>query len=72
MAKGSAGPILVLRGPFRVFGPSGSEVHVSTTSKAKAAGKKKVAKKSVIASRKSCGAKGTGLSHYILMNEKAK
>jgi modified peptide precursor CbpA len=41
-------------------------------SKAKVAGKKKVAKQSVIASRKSCGAKGTGLSHYILMDEKAK
>lgn len=38
----------------------------------KVAGKKKSAKKSVIASRKSCGAKGTGLSHYILAGEKAK
>jgi len=38
----------------------------------KVAGKKKPAKKSVIASRKSCSAKGTGLSHYILMDEKAK
>ena len=29
-------------------------------------------KKSVIAYRKSCQAKGTGLSHYILMDKKAK
>ncbi|HSM92342.1 MAG TPA: modified peptide precursor CbpA [Anaeromyxobacteraceae bacterium] len=38
----------------------------------KVAGKRKPAKKAVIASRKSCGAKGTGLSHYILMDEKAR
>lgn len=29
-------------------------------------------KKPVIAYRKTCPAKGTGLSHYILMNKKAK
>jgi modified peptide precursor CbpA len=29
-------------------------------------------KKKVIAYRKSCQAKGTGLSHYILMDKKAK
>ncbi len=29
-------------------------------------------KKTVIAYRKTCQAKGTGLSHYILMNRKAK
>jgi modified peptide precursor CbpA len=34
--------------------------------------KKKSAVKSVIAYRKSCKAKGTGLSHYILMDRKAK
>jgi modified peptide precursor CbpA len=34
--------------------------------------KTKAAKKSVIASRKSCTAKGTGLSHYILTDRKAK
>ena len=33
---------------------------------------KKPAKKSVIAYRKTCQAKGTGLSHYILMDKKAK
>ena len=33
---------------------------------------KKPAKKAILASRRSCGAKGTGLSHYILMNEKSK
>jgi modified peptide precursor CbpA len=27
-------------------------------------------KKKVIANRKSCDAKGTGLSHYILVNKK--
>lgn len=32
----------------------------------------KKSKKSVIAYRKSCKALGTGLSHYILMNKKAK
>jgi modified peptide precursor CbpA len=34
--------------------------------------KKKSAGKCVIAYRKSCKAKGTGLSHYILMDRKAK
>jgi modified peptide precursor CbpA len=34
--------------------------------------KKKKAKKDVIAYRKGCKAKGTGLSHYILMDRKAK
>ncbi|MGA2031523.1 MAG: modified peptide precursor CbpA [Thermoguttaceae bacterium] len=33
---------------------------------------KKSVKKDVIAHRKSCKAKGTGLSHYILMDKKAK
>ena len=33
---------------------------------------KKPATKKVIAHRKSCQAKGTGLSHYILMDKKAK
>jgi len=33
---------------------------------------KKVTKKTVIAYRKKCQAKGTGLSHYILMDKKAK
>ena len=33
---------------------------------------KKPAKKTVIAYRKTCKAKGTGLSHYILMDKKAK
>jgi modified peptide precursor CbpA len=28
--------------------------------------------KTVVACRKSCKAKGTGLSHYILMDKKAK
>ena len=33
---------------------------------------KKNTKKDVVAYRKSCKAKGTGLSHYILMDRKAK
>jgi modified peptide precursor CbpA len=32
----------------------------------------KKSSKKVIAFRKSCTAKGTGLSHYILMDRKAK
>ena len=35
-------------------------------------GKAKPAKKTVIASRKSCSATGTGLSHYILTGKKTK
>jgi modified peptide precursor CbpA len=38
----------------------------------KKGGAKKPAKKTVIASRKSCKAAGTGLSHYILADRKAK
>ncbi|MDA8123822.1 MAG: modified peptide precursor CbpA [Deltaproteobacteria bacterium] len=34
--------------------------------------KAKKMKKEVIAYRKACQALGTGLSHYILMNRKAK
>ena len=34
--------------------------------------KKKETKKSVIAHRKACKAKGTGLSHYILVDKKGK
>ena len=34
--------------------------------------KKSKKKADVIAYRKSCKAKGTGLSHYILMDRKAK
>ena len=34
--------------------------------------KKTKVKKDVIAYRKGCKAKGTGLSHYILMDRKAK
>lgn len=40
--------------------------------KATGASKAKPVKKSVIASRKSCSATGTGLSHYILADRKAK
>jgi len=34
--------------------------------------KKTTEKKEIIAYRKSCRAKGTGLSHYILMDRKGK
>jgi len=34
--------------------------------------KEKKVRKDVIAYRKGCKAKGTGLSHYILMDRKAK
>ena len=34
--------------------------------------KKATPKKDVIAYRKTCKAQGTGLSHYILMDKKAK
>jgi len=34
--------------------------------------KEEKVKKDVIAYRKGCKAKGTGLSHYILMDRKAK
>jgi len=36
------------------------------------AGKKSSQKKDVIASRKSCKATGTGLSHYVTMDAKKK
>lgn len=38
----------------------------------KGAKKSTTAKKAIIASRKSCNATGTGLSHYILTDRKAK
>ncbi|HEX9398905.1 MAG TPA: modified peptide precursor CbpA [Anaeromyxobacter sp.] len=40
--------------------------------KTKGASKTKPVKKNVIASRKSCSATGTGLSHYILTDRKGK
>lgn len=46
---------------------------MKTTQKEKIkATKKDKTKRNVIAYRKSCDAKGTGLSHYILMDRKAK
>ncbi|HTP49897.1 MAG TPA: modified peptide precursor CbpA [Anaeromyxobacteraceae bacterium] len=42
------------------------------TCKSKGVEKTKTAKKSIIASRKSCSASGTGLSHYILTHRKVK
>ncbi len=70
---------MVLRGSFRVFrdlheGEANVKKTCKTTCKvAKATTKAKAARKSVIASRKSCSATGTGLSHYyILTDRKAK
>lgn len=69
---------MVLRGPFRVFRDlHESEANVKKTCKttckaAKVTTKAKAARKSFIASRKSCSATGTGLSHYILTDRKAK
>ncbi len=57
---------MVLRSPFLLSVPHTKESNVSKPAK------KKGAKKSVIAKRKSCKATGTGLSHYILMDRKAK
>jgi modified peptide precursor CbpA len=68
MAKGSGGP----------FWPPGPCVHLEiseerTVKKASAKkGQGKGTTKAVIASRRSCKAKGTGLSHYVLMDRKAK
>ncbi len=39
---------------------------------AKKKGMRKKGKSSIIASRRACGADGTGLSHYILIDKKAK
>ena len=46
------------------------ESNVSKAEKKKSP--RKPAKKGVIASRKSCKASGTGLSHYVLTDRKAK
>jgi modified peptide precursor CbpA len=62
MVKGSDSPAWGLSGPS-FFGPLlVKESHMKKQSK----------KKDVIAFRKSCKAQGTGLSHYILMDRKAK
>ena len=61
MVKDSDGREIVRRNPFFVVSLSKKELRM-----------KKPAQKKVIAHRKSCQAKGTGLSHYILMDKKAK
>ena len=66
MAKGSGG-----RKPLRPSEPFFCWVFAKGGSMQK--GKKKPEKKKrVIASRKACDAKGTGLSHYVLMDKKGK
>jgi len=69
MAKGSGGPSWSFGAFFRCR-HGRTEPNVSKTGKKN--GAKKAAKKTVIASRKSCKATGTGLSHYVLMDPKAK
>ncbi len=45
---------------------------MSKKSKTAAADQGRAAKPSVIATRRSCAVRGTGLSHYISMDKKAK
>ena len=59
--KGFRWTLGVCRNPFFVF---------DTLTKGESMTKQ--SKKAVIAYRKTCPAKGTGLSHYILMDKKAK
>jgi modified peptide precursor CbpA len=59
--KGFRWALGVCRNPFLFFTPSQRKNPMQ-----------KKTKKDVIAYRKTCQAKGTGLSHYILMDKKAK
>jgi len=61
MEKDSGEPSLALRNPFFLC-------RNNTTKEGQAMSKKT----KVIAHRRSCKAQGTGLSHYILMDKKAK
>ena len=83
MVKGSDGRVYRLSGPFFYFHcymqnnpkEEGRKMKKTSSEKVKEMEKKagkKIEKKDVIASRKSCDASGTGLSHYILMDRKAK
>ena len=75
MAKGSGGPSWSFGALFAFSGLHASEANVKKTcktAKATTKTKTKAAKKSVIASRKSCSPTGTGLSHYILTDRQAK
>ena len=58
----------ICRGPFLLFSVTAKkERSMKNTPK-----KDQKDKKDVVAYRKTCQAKGTGLSHYILMDKKAK
>ena len=78
MAKGSGGPSWSFGAFFAFWASTESEATVKKSCKtakatARATTKARAAsKKPVIASRKSCSATGTGLSHYILTDRKAK
>jgi modified peptide precursor CbpA len=61
MAKDSDGRSRVCRNPFFVLETQRKEECMKTQSP-----------KNVIAYRKTCQPKGTGLSHYILMDRKVK
>jgi modified peptide precursor CbpA len=77
MVKGSDGRLCVCRSPFFAAAlhdvRKRKEAVMKTMKNEKTkATKKGKAKKEVIAFRKSCDAKGTGLSHYILMDRKSR
>jgi modified peptide precursor CbpA len=61
MVKDSDGRLASVGVLFLFLAPQRKEEHMT-----------KQTKKAVIAYRKTCQAKGTGLSHYILMDKKAK
>ena len=70
MEKGSDSPAWGLSEPFFRFCPR--FVLPGMQPKKGSTVMKKSSKKAVIAYRKSCKAMGTGLSHYILMDRKAR
>jgi modified peptide precursor CbpA len=79
MVKGSGGRVFVYRGPFFIDAaaltdvPKKEEWNMKTIKKEKVkVVETKKAKADVISHRRSCDAKGTGLSHYILMDKKEK
>jgi modified peptide precursor CbpA len=66
MVKGFDGPLVVCRGPFCLAGQTRKEHEMKKQDRSKKT------QKDVIASRKRCKAEDTGLSHYILMDKKAR
>jgi modified peptide precursor CbpA len=72
MAKGFDSPAWGLSKPFFCFRFLFSFRFAGHDAQERMHSMKKSGKKSVIAYRKSCKAMGTGLSHYILMDKKAR